>query len=523
VLEQRHCLASSIDPSYVRAPGGLTAPPYPARPSGGRPTDEFGLPVLSVQVMSTKQRWVLALASVAAFMISMDSLVVMTALSTIRRALGSSIETLEWTVNAYNLTFAVLLVTGAALGDRFGRRRMLVAGLGLFAAGSAACALSPTVGWLIAARAVQGVGGALVLPLALTLLSAAFPPERRGRALGIFIGVVGLGTLVGPFVGGAVVQGLAWQWIFWINVPIGLVAIPLVLGRIEEGFGPNGRLDMGGLVLVTGGALGLVWALVRGSGAGWGSFEVIAALAGGALLLVAFVAWELRASSPMLPMRFFRLRAFSAANAVNLCLYASQFGTLFLLAQYLQVALGYGPLAAGLRLMPWSGLMLIFGPIGGALADRIGERPLAVGGLLMQTIGMGWLALLASPDLAYSQMLPPLIVSGIGLSMAMPATQRSIVGAVAPIEIGKASGAGSTLRWLGAVLGIAILGAVFASSGSLASPPAFTRGVVPALGVAAALALAGAILGLQMPGRRQAAEMTTVRSVAVPEGVVRRS
>ncbi len=473
--------------------------------------------------MSTKQRWALALASVAAFMISMDSLVVATALSTIRRALGSSIETLEWTVNAYNLTFAVLLVTGAALGDRFGRRRMLVAGLALFSAASAACALSPAIGWLIVARAVQGVGGALVLPLALTLLSAAFPPERRGRALGFFVGMVGLGTLVGPLVGGAVVQGLAWEWIFWINVPIGLVAIPLILARVEESLGPNSRLDFGGLVLVTGGVFGLVWALVRGNGSGWSSLEVIAALAAGALLLAAFVAWELRAPAPMLPMRFFRRRAFSAANAVNLCLYASQFGTLFLLAQYLQVALGYGPLGAGLRLMPWSGLMMIFGPIGGALADRIGERPLAVGGLLMQTIGMGWLALSAGPGLAYSQMLPPLVVSGIGPSMAMPATQRSIIGAVAPDEIGKASGAGSTLRWLGAVLGIAILTAVFAGRGSLASPQAFTHGFGAAIGVAAALALVGAIVGLGMPGRPGPSELRSMQPVPVPEGATRRS
>jgi EmrB/QacA subfamily drug resistance transporter len=472
--------------------------------------------------MSTKQRWVLALTAVAAFMISMDSLVVTTALSTIHRALGSSIETLEWTVNAYNLTFAVLLVTGAALGDRIGRRRMLVAGLGLFAAASAACALAPSVGWLIAARAVQGVGGALILPVALTILSAAMPPERRGRALGIFVGVIGLGTFVGPLVGGAVVRGLAWEWIFWINVPIGLALVPLVLGRIEESRGPNGRFDAGGLVLVTGGVLGLVWGLVRGNGAGWASPEVVASLLAGALLLAALVAWELRAPAPMLPMRYFRLRAFSAANAANLCLFASQFGCLFLVAQYLQVALGYDPLGAGLRLTPWSGLLMIGAPVGGALADRIGERPLAVGGLLLQAIGMGWLALIATPDLAYARMLAPLIVSGAGLSMAMPAIQKSVIGAVAVHEIGKASGAGSTIRWLGAVLGIAILTAVFAGHGSLASPRAFTAGLVPALAVAAALALAGTFIGLAMPGRRGAPATAAFPSMPEPQGAARR-
>jgi EmrB/QacA subfamily drug resistance transporter len=451
--------------------------------------------------MTSKQRWVMALASLASFIISMDSLVVTTALPTIRSDLGASIETVQWTVNAYNLTFAVLLVTGAALGDRFGRRRVFVAGLGLFAAASASCALAPTIGLLIAARAVQGVGAALVLPIALSLLSAAFPPERRGRALGLLIGVIGLGSFLGPLVGGAVVQGLAWEWIFWLNVPIGVVAMALVLARVEEGFGPGNRLDVRGVLLVTAGAFGVVWGLVRGNTAGWSSTEVIGGLAGGVVLIAVFIAWELRARSPMLPMRFFRLRAFSAANGANFLLFASQFGTLFLSTQYLQIALGYRPLAAGLALMPWSGMMMVGAPLAGALADRVGERPLMVGGLIMQTIGVGWLALIAHPDLAYVQLLPALLISGCGLALAMPAAQRSAMGAVAVEEIGKASGASSMLRWLGAVLGIAILDAVFAGTGSLASPRAFASGFVPAMVGAAVLALGGALAGLWLPGR----------------------
>ncbi len=242
------------------------------------------------------QGWVLALTGIGSLMVALDTLVVSTALSTIRVDLHASIEELEWTVNAYALSFAVLMLTGSALGDRFGRRRMFAAGLGVFALASAACALAPGVGWLIAARAVQGIGAALVTPLALAILSAAFPPERRGAAIGIFSAITGLAVASGPFVGGAVVEGIDWTWIFWLNVPIGLLAIPFVLRQIDESFGEDTSLDVPGLALVTGAALGIVWGLVRSNAAAWGSVEVVAALAGGAILLAAFVAWELRAA-----------------------------------------------------------------------------------------------------------------------------------------------------------------------------------------------------------------------------------
>ncbi len=466
--------------------------------------------------MTSKQRWVLALASVASFMISLDSLVVATALSTIRRDLGASIETLEWTVNAYNLTFAVLLMTGAALGDRFGRRRMFMAGLALFTAASVGCALSPGIGWLVAARAVQGAGAALVMPLALTQLSTAFPAHQRGRALGIFSGVTGLATFSGPFIGGAVTEGLAWEWIFWLNMPIGLMAILLVAGRIEESRGPNNRFDVGGLLLETGAAFGLVWGLVRANSAGWGSAEVAGSLMAAVVLFAAFVAWERQADAPMLPMRLFRIRAFSTANAANFALFGSLFGTLFFLAQYLQAALGYGPFGAGLRLMPWTATLMICAPIAGAIADRLGERRFMVGGLLLQTVAMSWLALIVKPDLAYAQMLLPLIMGGCGISMAMPAAQKSVVGAVAAQEIGKASGALSTLRIFGGVFGIAVAAAVFTQWGSLASPRAFTDGFAAAMGFVAVLAFAGAIAGLGMPGRREAGTAAPVPAVAGP-------
>src|SRR6266704_3373751 len=304
-------------------------------------------------------------------MVMLDTMVVTTALSTIRVHLGASIEELEWTVNAYTLSFAVLLMTAAALGDRFGRRRLFVTGIGLFTAASAACALAPGIGWLIAARAVQGAGSAMTMPHALALLSAAFPPQRRARALGLFSSVTGLATLGGPMVGGAVTQGPASQWIFWLNVPIGLLVIPLILNRIEENRGTDISLDFRGLALVTGGALGLVWGLVRGNAAGWGSPEVVGSLVAGAVLAAAFVAWELRAREPMLPMRFFR----------------SIFGAAFFFAQFLQTTLHYGPLGAGLRLAPWTVTLFVVAPIAGALVNRVGERPFIVGGMLLQAPG----------------------------------------------------------------------------------------------------------------------------------------
>jgi EmrB/QacA subfamily drug resistance transporter len=460
--------------------------------------------------MTADQRWVLVLTSAAAFMIALDSTVVSTALDAIRHDLGASIETLEWAMNAYILCFAVLLLTGAALGDRFGRRRMLIAGLALFTAASAGCAVAPGIGWLIAARAVQGAGAALVLPLAITLLTAAFPAAERGRAMGISTGLVGLATFSGPFVGGAVAQGLAWQWIFLVNLPIGTAVIVLVRLRLAESHGPRSRLDLGGVLLTTAGSSGLVWGLVRGNTAGWASPEVVGSLVAGAVLIALFVAWEGRVAAPMVPMRFFRLRAFSAANVANFCMIGSLYGTLFFLAQYLQAVRGVGPLGAGLRLMPWTGTLMVCAPLAGALADRVGERWLMGGGLLLQTVGMAWLALIATPDLAYGAMLPPLVVGGCGISMAMPSIQKTAVSAVAPAEIGQASGVFSMLRQLGGVFGIAIVVAVFARTGGVGSPRAFTDGFGAAMGATAVLALVGALAAVAVPGRRRPAATTTV-------------
>src|SRR3954451_17322384 len=403
--------------------------------------------------MTSKQRWILILAALAAFMTALDTLVVTTALSTIRDDLGASVAQLEWTVNAYNLSFAVLLMTAAALGDRFGRRRMFASGIGLFGLASAACALAPSVGALIAARAVQGAGAALVTTLALALVGAAFPPERRGAALGIFFAVNGLAVAGGPLVGGAVTEGIAWQWIFWLNVPIGLVLMPLAFARIPESRGPDSAVDLRGLALVSGGVLGVVWGLVRGNPAGWGSAEVVGSVAAGVGLLVAFVAWELRARAPMLPMRFFRSRAFSAGNAAIFCAFGSLFGAVFFMSQFLQAGLGYGPLDAGLRLLPWTATLFFVAPVAGKFVDRFGERPFLVMGPLLQAAGMAWIALIANAGMDYAQMIAPLIVAGVGISMTFPAAQNSVVGSVPPEAIGKASGTSTTMRQLGGVVG----------------------------------------------------------------------
>jgi EmrB/QacA subfamily drug resistance transporter len=449
--------------------------------------------------------WVLALASLGSLMAALDAMVVATVLGTIRVDLGASMEALEWTVNAYTLAFAVLLLTGAALGDRLGRRRMLAAGLGLFVAASVACALAGNVGWLIAARAVQGAGAALLMPLAMALLSAAFPPQERGKALGIFSSVTGLALIAGPVIGGVIAEGLAWQWIFWINVPIGLIAIPLVIGRIPESFGPAARLDVPGLMLVTGAAFSVMWALMRGNESGWTSAEILASLLTGVVLSTAFVAWEFRAGEPMVPMRLFAARAFSLGTAASFLFYASMYAVVFFLPQFFQAGQGLGPLEVGLRLLPWTATLFVFAPIGGNLVNRVGERPLVVTGLAMQAAGFFWIGLIAAPDVAFAYLVPPLILAGAGVSMAMPAAQNAVLGAVAATEVGKASGIFNTSRFLGGTFGVALVVAVFAATGNVASTRAFSNGFAAVMDVAALLSLAAAIVASALPAKRVAA------------------
>lgn len=458
-----------------------------------------------MQQQRDAQYWVLALTAVASFMVALDAVAVSTALGTIRLDLSASIGALEWIVNAYNLSFAVLLLTGAALGDRFGRRRMFSAGLVLFVAASAACALSRGTAWLIAARALQGVGAALVMPLAMALLGAAFARAERGRALGIFGSITGIALIAGPILGGAIAQGLDWRWIFWLNLPIGLIVVLLARGRIAESRGADTALDLGGIVLVTGAALGIVWGLMRASAAGWTGGEVPAALTIGVAFALLFIVHEQRKTAPMVPMRLFAARSFSAGNAAGFCLYAAMYGVLFFLPQFFQVAQGNGPLATGLRLLPWEATLFVFAPIGGTLVNRLGERRLIVGGLALQAFGFAWIAEVAAPTQPYAALVAPLLIAGAGVSLAMPAAQSVVLGAVAPAEIGKASGTFNMLRFLGGVLGVAVLATAFAARGHFDSAAAFNDGFAAAMGLAAALSLAGAIAGLWLPGRALAA------------------
>src|SRR5437868_15454753 len=368
--------------------------------------------------MTHKSRmwWTFAITSTALFMATLDNLVVTTALPVIRTDLHSGLSGLEWTVNAYTLTFAVLLLTGAALGDRFGRRRIFTLGLSIFTLASAAAALAPTIGALDAARAVQGLGGAIVMPLTLTILSRSVPAEKRGLALGAWGGISGLAIAFGPLVGGAVVSGFSWHWVFWLNVPIGIALVPLVLLRLEESRGP-GRFDLPGLALASGGLLGIVWGLVRANTIGWGSPEIVGALVLGAVLTAAFVAWELRASAPMLPMQFFRDRTFSLANAASLFMSFGMFGSIFLLAQFFQTVQGYSPLGSGLRILPWTAMPMVVAPIAGALSDRIGGHRIMGTGLALQAAGLAWIAAVSTPTTPYLDLVAPFAVSGIGMGL----------------------------------------------------------------------------------------------------------
>jgi EmrB/QacA subfamily drug resistance transporter len=451
----------------------------------------------------TKTIWTFVITSVALFMATLDNLVVTTALPVIRTDLGASIEDLEWTVNAFTLTFAVFLLTGAALGDRFGRRRLFAIGLGIFTASSVAAALAPTVDALIVARAVQGIGGAIVTPLTLTILSAAVPANRRGLALGAWGAVGGLAVAMGPLVGGAVVEGLSWQWIFWLNVPIGVLLIPLAITRLQETRGPYGRLDLPGLGLVSTGLFGLVWGLVRGNAEGWVSGEILTALTGGAVLTAAFVLWELRASAPMLPMRFFRSRTFAAANAASLFMFFGMFGSIFLLTQFLQTVQGYSPLDSGLRILPWTAMPIFVAPIAGALSDRIGGRPLMAAGLALQALGLGWLAAVSEPAVDYLTLVPAFVVSGVGMALFFAPVANVVLSAVRPHEEGQASGANNAIRELGGVFGVAVLASVFVSYGGYESGAAFVDGLTPAVYAGAAVVAVGALAALLIPRRRR--------------------
>ena len=440
--------------------------------------------------------WILGLTSTAYFMVVLDSVVVITALPRMQRDLHVGLVSLQWTLTAYNIAFAAGIITAAAVGDRFGRRRIFNLGLALFTVSSAVCALAPDAPELIAARTVQGLAGAIVLPLSLTILTTTFPAERRGMIIGIYGGLAGLAVALGPIIGGAVTQGLDWHWIFWINVPIGAVALPLARRLLPESYGARERLDLVGAALVTAAVVAIVWALVRGDQAGWTSTEIVSCLVSGAALLLAFVAWEKRVSEAMVPLLLFRSRAFAVGNVTTFLMTGAIFAAGFLVTQEFQLARGYSPVPAGVRLLPFFATPMFVSPIAGAVSDRIGRRPVMATGLFLQTAGLAWVAVRGSLSTNWVELDIALLIAGVGVSMALPTVPTAVLNSVAPGELGKASGINYMMQRFGAVFAIAIASAVFAADGHLGTPASVTDGFKPALAVCAGFAVLAALSAL---------------------------
>jgi EmrB/QacA subfamily drug resistance transporter len=441
-------------------------------------------------------------ASLPMFMATLDNLVVTNALHVIHADLNASVEELQWFINAYTLSFATFILLAVALGDRFGRRTVFVIGILIFSLASAAAGLSSNPTELIAARAVQGVGGAALMPLSLTLLAGSVPQRLRPLAIGIWGGISGLGVAAGPLVGGAVVEGWNWQGIFWINVPVGVIAIPLALFALPNSFGAKLRADVVGVVLVGLGVLAVVFGIVRGNPAGWDSLQVMGSLFVGAALLVAFVIWESRTATPLLPLRLFRDRSFSVANLVGMTFSFGVFGSVFILIQFLQIVQGASPLAAAVQTTPWTLAPMIVAPLAGIIAPRVGTRLLIVIGLAFSAIAMFWLALTMSPDVPYLTMLPPFILAGVGMGLVFAPMSTAVLSTMTPADHAKASGANSTLREIGTALGIAVLTAVFTGAGGQLTPTGYVDAAIPAVFVGAAVLAASALVALLLPAGR---------------------
>lgn len=450
--------------------------------------------------------WTLALVAVCAFLTSLDVMVVVTALPTMRTDLHASLSDLEWTINAYNLAFGCLMLTGAALGDRFGRLRVYATGLGVFTLASAMAALSTSVEVLVIARVLQGVAAGIAIPVSLTLLSNAFPPETRGKAMGVWGSVSGLAIAAGPLLGGLITQGLSWHWIFWINVPIGGAATVLSAVLLQESRGPRLKLDVIGLILASLGLLGLVWGAVRAPAVGWGAAEPLSAFAAGAVLVVAFLMWERRAPQPMLPLRYFRVRGFSVANVAAFFQHFALIGALFILSQLFQVGFGDGPLATGLRMLAWTAMPMIVAPLAGSKADTYGNKPFMITGLFLQAVSLGWLAAAVGDSTGYGALVAPLILGGAGIAMALPTGINLVFASMQPQDMGIASGANSSMRELGGVFGVSFMGAIFAANGDYSSASAAVDGFRAALALGAAASLVGMAAAFFAPGKPRGAQ-----------------
>ena len=464
---------------------------------------------------------VLGLTSAAYFMAVLDALVVVTALPSIDRDLHAGLQTLQWTVNAYGIAIAAGIIGASALGDRFGRRRVFLAGVVLFTSASAACGLAGGSGVLIAARALQGLGGAATVTLSLTILTEAFPPQRRGAVVGIYGGLAGLAVACGPLIGGAVTKGLDWHWIFWINVPIGVLVTGLSARLLTESHGPRERIDARGIALMTAAAVSLVWGLVRSGSIGWDRAEVLATLAVGVALLAAFIHWQGVAAAPLIPRRLFRRRSFAFGSATQFLMSGSIFAAAFLIIQYVQIARGYSPVMTGVRLLPWLMTPMLVSPLAGSLSDRIGVRPLIAVGLTLQAAGFTWIALRAGSGLSYGELAASLLLAGIGLSMALPTAPTAVLSAVDHTELGKASGVALTMQRFGAVFATAAATAIFSGSGGLSTPAAVVHGLQPALAVCAGISLLGALVSLGIAPARPAPRRTRRRCRCNEQGAPR--
>ncbi|MDQ1129237.1 DHA2 family efflux MFS transporter permease subunit [Microbacterium sp. SORGH_AS_0888] len=460
---------------------------------------------------------VVAAASLPMFMATLDNLVMTNALPVLHAELGATVEQLQWFVNAYTLSFASTILVAAALGDRFGRRTVFLSGIAIFGVGSALAALSTDPGQLIAARALQGFGGAGVLPLSLALLAGGVPERRRPLAIGIWGGVSGLGVAVGPLVGGAVVEGWNWQAIFWINVPVAVVAIPLALFALNNDFGARARIDVLGAVLAGAGVLALVHAIVRGNDDGWSSLGVVAEIVGGALLLVAFVAWQARTRSPLVPLRLFRDRSFSLTNAVGFAFSFGTFGAVFILIQYMQVVQGSTPLEAAVQTTPWTIAPMFVAPIAGIIAPRVGTRILMAVGLVMQGAALGWIAIVMSRSVPYAELVPPFLLAGIGMGLVFAPSATALLATLPGADHASASGVNSTVREIGVALGTAVMTAIFVGAGGQLRPDLYVDAARPAVVVGAAVLLATAVLAIWLPAGRAAG--SAAPATAVPDPV----
>ena len=434
-------------------------------------------------------------------MVALDLLVVTTSLDAMRRELGAGASELQWTITAYSVTFASMLMAGAVLGDRYGRRRLLVIGLGVFVVGSALAAMSPHVGLLLGARVVQGIGGAIVLPVSLAMVLATAPIERRGAAIGALEGITGLAVIAGPVIGGVVTQQLSWQWVFWINVPIGVLAIACVLIVVPETQGDARSVDVAGTVLVAATAFAAVWGLTRGNDAGWTSTEVLLALVSAGVLATGFVRWQARAPRPMLSPSHFRSRQFRAGVAAAALLSAALYGSVFFMAQMLQISLGLDPIGAGVRLLPWTATLLIVAPLSGKVSDRLGARPVMLSGLILAGGGFAWLAVTVAPDTSYVRLLGPLVMIGLGMSASLPVSQAAVIGAVPVDEVGAAAGTTNVLQELGGSFGVAVAVAIFLADGGYADVASTTDAIGTAFLACAFLAAAAGLAAAALPRR----------------------